>query len=191
MSAVLAELFAEVDEDTKAIVEHALFIPGSPEAPQENVAEIATAPEFTEQLVEYVRSLPEAPPVAHTEQPLELMEDILETAMQIQEIQKSEAATIPPETKEELEILCTKLLESLGVEPDITVVIRMVEKILTADNLAELSHKKLTIEELAKLGTHEYKLESWFNKFKQIIDDSAHSRQIVGRVALRLTGAAQ
>lgn len=61
-----------------------------------------------------------------------------------------------------------------------------VAKNLEGD-LSHLDDEKLSPDELAKLGTHEYKLEGWFHKFKQLLDDSLHPHRLIGRIALSLS----
>lgn len=61
-----------------------------------------------------------------------------------------------------------------------------IEEVI-GDDSSQIDQEQLTPQELAKLGTHEYKLEDWFHKFKQLLDATLHPHQIVGRLALRLS----
>lgn len=193
LPSVLVELFTEAKASDESITAVEL---------SEIAAEVGTsepetpdATNFAERLVEYVQSLPEKPELVYEAQPATLMEDIIEKAVKIQELQAGEdvAPEIIVEAKEELELLCKELLENLGIEADEKVVALLVEKILASEKLSEIVRKKLSIEELARQGTHEYKLENWFNKFqkfKQLLNTSAHPHRTVGRLALDLVSTA-
>lgn len=157
------------------------------EAARENTTEDKKENIFVELFVEQVRALPELPDRKPEEQPAAILDNVLATAFKLQEARQTES--LQPEAveeiKEELEKLCQQLFESMGIEADEKVIARFVEKILASD-LSNIAHKKLTPRELAKLGTHEYKLEGWFRKFKQLLDDALHPHQVMGRVALNL-----
>lgn len=142
---------------------------------------------FMANLAEYIEDLPEKPDVTAEEQPGAILGTITEVAQTIQSLQRSETTSevVIQEVTKELKELCVKLLESLDIQPEEKTVTRMIEKILTSD-LSGLTYKKLTPQELEKLGTHEYKLEDWFHKFRQLLDSTLHFHRLVGRVALRL-----
>jgi len=144
------------------------------------------ATEFVEVFIEHIHSLPENPLLEPEDQPAVVMESIIETAALIQQLQKIE--TDPQQikaAKEELMVLCKRLFENLGTEADEKMIAAFIEKVLASD-LSQITQKELTPQELAKLGTREYKLEDWFHKFKQLLDDTLHPHQTIGRLALRL-----
>lgn len=185
--AVIIELLQEAEADNRGVDVESILV--SNDKAERAIDTSSETTSFAERLSEYIESLPKNPELVAEEQPAALMENILEKAEVIQSLrtdEKSEPEALK-EIEAELEVLCKKLLESLGVESDEEVIVRLVEKILASENISEISHKKLSLEELAKQGTHEYKLENWFNKFKQLLDDSTHPHRLVGRVALGLT----
>ncbi len=157
-------------------------------APASEEEILLSSNEFVHQLVEYIATIPEIPEFSAEKQPKVLMENAIETAIKIQHLQAGEhGMEIMQKAKQELALLCEQLLESVGIEPNEQIVANLVEKILTSD-LSEVSTKKLSPQELARLGTHEYKLEEWFRKFKRLLDQSMHPHRLVGRIALSLAG---
>lgn len=159
---------------------------GSSEAQPE--VEVVQDDEFVQNFAASIQALPEKPHASADEQPKIIFDAVISTSLKIQEMQQvgELSPEVVEELKEELETLCKRLLESLGVEADEDSIARFMERVL-ASNLSNIPHKKLTPQELAKLGTHEYKLEGWFHKFKQLLDSALHPHQVVGRVALNLT----
>jgi hypothetical protein len=146
----------------------------------------AYATEFIEAFVVQVYALPEDQHSSPEQQPAIILENIIETAFLVQQLQETEAEPQEIEqVKEELTELCKQLFESMGIEADEKTIALFVEKILISD-LSRITQKKLTPRELARLGTREYKLEEWFHKFKQLLDDRIHPHQVMGRLALRL-----
>lgn len=143
---------------------------------------------FATRLVEYVQLLPENDQQnAATERLAIVLESMMKTAVKIQKLQEHEVAPeLLQKSQEELVELCTQFLKSLDVEIDEKVVTRLVEKMLKSD-YTNIKIAHLSPQELAKLGTHEYKLEEWFHKlqqFKQLLDATLHPTQSVGRLAL-------
>lgn len=151
------------------------------------VAQEARDGEFIQRFAASIQALPEKPHTPTAEQPRVILDAVLSTALKVQETLQMEgiSSEVIEELKEELETLAKQLFESMGIEVDEDTVARFIEKILAGD-LSNIPHKKLTPQELARLGTHEYKLEEWFHKFKQLLDNALHPHQVMGRVALNL-----
>lgn len=159
----------------------------------ESLLDIEAAPddEFIQQFAAAIQALPEKPHVSAEEQPKIIFDAVISTALKIQETQQAGESSpeVVEELKKELEALCKQLFESIGIEAEEDVVAQFIERVLAGD-LSNIPHKKLTPKELAKLGTHEYKLEGWFHKFKQLLDSALHPHQVMGRVALSLANVA-
>lgn len=150
---------------------------------------------FIGQFVQYVQSLPENPKLPQAEQPIAILAEIVRTAQEIHTVQDENLETVNLEAEhtvlqekaKELQQLCTKLFKELGIEADEEVVTQIANALVAhaaANEKAEQIPEAMSIEELAKQGTHEYKLTSWFNQFFSYSKPLSH---LVGTAALRLS----
>jgi hypothetical protein len=181
---IIAELFMEMPDTDKP--DDANNAVNAPTSVHIEIASKHTDETFAARLMEYVDDLPKNPESVTLGQPAELLEKMVKTSLKIQKLQEQEPnLETLQEAIEDLTGLCVEFLKNIGVEPREKTVALLVEKMLTSD-YTNIKIAQLSPEELAKLGTHEYKLEDWFHRFKQVVDNSIHPRQLVGRAAVRL-----
>ena len=140
---------------------------------------------FEEELSLYLQSL-EPQKVAATQKVIEEMRLVLSESQQPLEENASEDKEI---TDHSLEELCVQLFEVLGLEYDAEITNQFIRMIFAQESLAAADTKvsKLSIDELNRLGTLEYKplgSTSLLGGLAQLITQKMRSRIILGRYVL-------